>query len=958
MRAVKIISLILVSVFALFCAAVGFLIATAPGLHLLLSQAKGYFPQLTQGTFNGSVISLDAKQVVWEQAGLRFVGDFGWHIDINKLFSGEVVFNDFYIQNVRTTVKIGELTFKQSQNVDGASSADYSSPIDLRAPLPIHIQKISFKDFIIDIDTEVLDLKELQSAFHWTADGIDIPNIDLRGSWKNFPLTFKGAVSTRQDGKLLRLSDVSMNLGDNHLEVKGDVRFHATVPNLDLAMNIDAEDFSEILKGIKGQAKGRLQVRGPVLMPLINADMTVHDFSAQGASVGFLRLTGAMSAEENVSGGARVVANDIALAGLLVDSFNADFSGSQRAHELKIASKSKLFQLNASFAGALNDAMDIWKGTLSTLQVQTNYGPVSLQNQIALGFYTKELMLDVGQFCLTHPHALICLRNDLEIDLLNKKAFGLHIALEKFDLDFFKRFIPGQFNATGIVKADATLTIAQGFEGLPTGQVSLNGQSLLTRYRFEQSDFEMGFDSIQVGLANDGEKINAKWAVKITQNGVLSGDVDIIDPMKQRRLAGNLKIEKLSASLFNSLLSSGETAEGTLYGDLRLGGTLSEPQLFGQTGIRQMRVDSTKLPFEMLPSSFELTFNGNKSVLSGELKTPKGGLTLQGDADWKTLAQGSTRIAAKGVKMRVTMPPAVEFDLTTDVHCEASAEKISLNGLIDLPWARIRVYDLPASATDVSADTVRLDRPRPKSIDSSEAIPIESNLFVNIGDDVRVDAMGLKARMTGKLHVVQNNGKLGLTGQINVPHGQFKAYGQDLIVRRGEFMFAGAADNPLINLEAIRNPDKTADDVIAGVRVTGQADMPEVTIFTEPEKSQTESLSYLIRGEGLDPAGEDDNSMITSALINLGLSQGNRAIESLGNAVGISGLGVDTEGVGESSMVAVSGYVLPGLKVKYAVGLFDSLATLTLRYRVIPRLYIEAASGVDQALDVLYSFEF
>jgi len=44
--------------------------------------------------------------------------------------------------------------------------------------------------------------------------------------------------------------------------------------------------------------------------------------------------------------------------------------------------------------------------------------------------------------------------------------------------------------------------------------------------------------------------------------------------------------------------------------------------------------------------------------------------------------------------------------------------------------------------------------------------------------------------------------------------------------------------------------------------------------------------------------------------------------------------------------------------VKDAVGLFDSLATLTLRYRVIPRLYVEAASGVDQAMDVLYSFEF
>lgn len=62
--------------------------------------------------------------------------------------------------------------------------------------------------------------------------------------------------------------------------------------------------------------------------------------------------------------------------------------------------------------------------------------------------------------------------------------------------------------------------------------------------------------------------------------------------------------------------------------------------------------------------------------------------------------------------------------------------------------------------------------------------------------------------------------------------------------------------------------------------------------------------------------------------------------------------------MGDNSQLVLSGYVLPGLKVKYGVGIFDSLATLTLRYRVIPKLYVEAATGVDQALDMLYSFEF
>ena len=391
---------------------------------------------------------------------------------------------------------------------------------------------------------------------------------------------------------------------------------------------------------------------------------------------------------------------------------------------------------------------------------------------------------------------------------------------------------------------------------------------------------------------------------------------------------------------------------------MRFAGNLEEPLIYGETGIKSARLDSTKMPFEMLPSDFKLTFDGNSSNLDGLLKTPKGEIKLAGAADWRTFGEGKAVVSAKGVNLRVTLPPDVEFDLTTDVKCEASSELIKLDGLIALPWARVQVSELPPSTVEVSDDVVRVDRPRLIKKDRSQAIPIESNLFIDIGDDVRVEAMGLKARVTGKLHVIQDKGNLGLTGQISVPSGNFKAYGQDLIVRRGEFHFIGSTTNPMIDLEAIRNPERTADDVIAGVRITGTADYPQVSVFSDPVKSETEALSYLIRGEGLDPSGDSDNTMITSALINLGLSQGSQVFDSLGDAIGISGLGLDTEGVGDNSQLVVSGYVLPGLKVKYGVGIFDSLATLTLRYRVIPKLYIEAVSGVDQALDVLYSFEF
>lgn len=72
---------------------------------------------------------------------------------------------------------------------------------------------------------------------------------------------------------------------------------------------------------------------------------------------------------------------------------------------------------------------------------------------------------------------------------------------------------------------------------------------------------------------------------------------------------------------------------------------------------------------------------------------------------------------------------------------------------------------------------------------------------------------------------------------------------------------------------------------------------------------------------------------------------------------GISNLASNTEEVGNSSQVAVSGYVLLGLQIKYGIGTPDSLAALALCYRLMSRLYVEAMSGIDQALDLLYQSE-
>ena len=784
-----------------------------------------------------------------------------------------------------------------------------------------------------------------------------LQDLTVLGELRGQSLALTGAVESHGNG-IVEAPELYFAVGNNTFEFSGKADFAKDIPELDFKTKIDAPDFGLVDPNLLGSVKGTLAVTGTTRLPVINADLTARNIDYFGTTLKRGHLTGRMRSRDVVSGRLTLQLTDFKTQGVDIRKATIELRGNELRHNLTVHTEGTPISVDAKISGIYERMLGNWAGALAELKVKTAYGPVTLEKPMRLAYVPDLNRANVSKACLAHTHARLCLENDLKIDLTNRSDLRILIGLPKFDLAFIKQYFPGRFVADGIIKANADVTLPAGLSELPRGRVTVRAQDISTKYRMDLSDLKVGFNSVQLSFANAKDSIEGNWKIDIKDNGDIEGSLRMSDLFNTRTVDGALKFVAVDATLVNSFLSPGESAEGQWFGNLRFAGTLEEPLIYGRTGLFNAKLDSTKLPFEMLPSDIKLTFNGNSSTLEGHLKTPQGEVALNGSADWRTIGEGKAIVTTKGSNLRVTLPPDIEFDLTTDVTCEASSDLIKLDGAISIPWAKVSVSKLPASAVDVSDDVVRLDRPRAKKKAAGKPIPIESNLRIHIGDDVRVEAMGLKARLTGNLNVIQDNGTLGLTGQISVPTGSFKAYGQDLLVRRGEFHFVGAVANPLLDLEAIRNPDRTADDVIAGIRVTGSVDSPQVAVFPDPAKSETEALSYLIRGEGLDPSGDSDNTMITSALINLGLSQGSHVFESLGDAVGISGLGFETEGVGDSSQLVVSGYVLPGLKVKYGVGIFDSLATLTLRYRVIPRLYVEAVSGVDQALDLLYSFEF
>lgn len=905
-------------------------------------------------------------EVTSEQLYWPFTGEKQYQADDLKLkLTGKMT---DYTLSFRTAVKgqqVPPATItldgkgnEQQINIDKLSVAALEGKTELKALLDWQ-QAISWRGELTldgintaktfpDWPAKLNGLAKMRGSLYGGTWQLDIPELKLAGNVK------QNKVSV--DGKLKGNSYMQWTIPGLHLELgrnKADVKGELGVKDLNLDATIDAPGLDNALPGLGGTAKGLVNIRGTVDAPQVMADITASNLRWQELHVARVLVKGDVKSTDQLAGALNVRVERLSQPGVNVSLATLAAKGSEKQHELELRVQGEPVAGQLKLAGSFDRKEERWKGTLSDTRFTTPVGPVALNRAIALDYRNQEQKISIGPHCWTNPNAELCVPQTIDAGAQGRAVVNLN----RFDLAMLKPFMPDATQASGTFSGKADVSWDTTKEGLPQGEVTLVGRNVKVTQLVNDAPLPVAFDTLNLNAKLQSNRADLGWLIRLTNNGQFDGQVQVTDPQGRRNLGGNVNIRNFSLAMANAIFTRGEKAAGTLNANLRLGGNLQSPQLFGQMQLNGVDVEGNFMPFDMQPSQLAMSFNGTSSTLQGVVRTQRGQINLSGDADWSQINNWRARVAAQGNKVRITVPPMVRLDVSPDLVFSATPTLFTLDGRVDVPWARIVVHDLPESAVGTSSDEVMLNADLQPEKPKSTAIPINSNLIVHVGDNVRMDAFGLKARLTGDLKVTQDQQGLGLNGQITIPEGRYHAYGQDLIVRKGELLFSGPVDQPLLNIEAIRNPDATENDVTAGVRITGTADEPKAEIFSDPAMSQQEALSYLLRGQGLE-SGQSDSAAMTSALVGLGVAQSGQVVGKIGETFGVSNLALDTEGVGDSSQVVVSGYVLPGLQVKYGVGIFDSLATLTLRYRLMPKLYLEAVSGLDQALDVLYQFEF
>lgn len=787
---------------------------------------------------------------------------------------------------------------------------------------------------------------------------LDLNGIDLHGLLFNKKLQLKGDIFASSE-QALGAKNVLLLYGENRFALNGVLGDRS-----EFFAEVDAPNLQGLIPHLQAGLKGNVKMKGKLSEPELNVDLVANKVSYQDLKLNRLMLKGVLSAEKQMKGDITAQLNQLHVNGVNVAEANLSLSGSEDNHRIILNSTAEPLGMDLQLSGKFDRLQQRWQGQLTKANLQTELGGIQNDKTIAIAYQHDARNTEISPHCWLHAQVQLCFPTRFQAGIEGKVPFEI----KQLDLSMLHFYLDNNTELSGLVNAKGE---AAWFKNRsPQINLALNTAPLSIKQRVNSVMLPFIFSDVQLNAEFKENNLRLKTAIQLENNGQISGDMTMSDLAQKRTLSGALSFEKLNIRLFNPLLSNGETLNGDINARLTLGGTLKMPLLNGHLTLSDLAMQSKMMPFDIVDGGLTLHFSGMRSTLSGRVKSKESELKLSGEADWRNLAAWHTHIHATAGNFRLSLPELGKIDVSPNISVKATPQSLDLNGTIDIPWARIEVLELPESATGLSSDEVIMEgHVKPKrafalsneknSPKNGKGMAINADVSVNIGKDVRLEAYGLKTHLQGLLKVRQGNRGLGLYGQVNLHNGTFASFGQDLIIRKGLISFTGLPSQPTLDIEAIRNPAAMDNSAItAGVRASGLADNLNVNIFSDPAMAQDQALSYLLTGRGLDNNDGASSNSVAAALIGLGLSKGSKTVGSVGSAFGISDLNVSTEGIGDNTKVVVSGSLNSRLKVEYGVGLFAPLAELALRYRLAPNLYLQSISGINQAVDLLYRFEF
>ena len=890
------------------------------------------------------------------------------------------------------------IRIKRFRHVGAAGSIDAKGTVDVRKGIAWDINAVmdrfNLGYFLKDTPSVITGSVNTDGSWGKTQQIVNLKQINLSGSLKGQPLSAKGSLSAKlnlpadlgsyfkrlqsQNAEAqykqvnalidsLNADNLVLRWGDNYLTADGNAK------QLQTKINITSLD--QLSDKLAGKVTGGATLSQPAgqALPTIYIDLVGERISLPGFILRQGRVRGKLVNLANSPSQLIISAEGLDAAGQSFKNVNAAFNGTEQAHTLNIAVANEQLDISARLKGGFNRDKLSWSGAIGKGQVKSQYATLNQVQPAQLivnlpNTNSSDLKVQLAAHCwqAEDQTGKLCLRKNL---IASAASGQVDLTVQKIDTSLFSVFLPKDIDWQGKINGKAIVGWQKGKP--PTINTTLYS------------------DNGKIGLIQDGDGASVTLpykrvsliALSVPEGLKLRTDINtgrgargyaeiVVDPYKTPKpISGAVVLNELNLAILKPFFPGMRVLEGNITMAGGLGGTLDKPQFYGDVKLVNGRVAMLGLPVNLSKIGVTAKVRGTQATVDGSFNSGTGTGTLTGTIDWRQKLQAKLSII--GERLVLTQPPLLlaEVNPDIDIIVRPSDRYVNIAGAISVPSATIRPPEASEDIITQTEDAVVLDRRLIGNIDEVLAISkpwsINADIGIDLGDDINFRGFGAVIPLAGALNITQNgSGVMRAKGVVQVARRtKIDAFGQNLELNYGQVRFNGDVMKPNLSIEAV----KIINDNIVGVRVTGTTESPNIVVFNNAGLTQQQAMNALVTGRINDGSPSQISeqgfkSQVTNNLaaagLNFGLSGTRSLTNQIGQAFGLQGLTVEASGNSEDTNVNVTGYVTPDLYIRYGVGVFNAQNSLSIRYQLTRRIYIEATSAAENAVDVVYSLQF
>jgi translocation and assembly module TamB len=817
-------------------------------------------------------------------------------------------------------------------------------------------------DYPIKLTTSINQLQPERLGNYPTAElnfdiymqGKLLPQPDLRlnfvsrdSHWQNQVLSSNGELFISNTD----LHDINIQaaLLDNKLSAKGNLN----QPNSKLEWQLDLPNLSVIGADYSGQAYAEGSIEGAFDNLALRFNLKAEKLKI-AEIIKSDKLAGQVTlmASDNGEFEGELTASQLQYASNPVVDGKIEMEGTRNDHQINLTAENQDLKFESRLKGGLM-ASNHWQGAIQTLSYQAKTS-IILQKPTPLSISSDKVALQDAILKLTNGEVII---KNLLFSANELSSTGQIKSLGLADLPPILVTLPNQ------LQGDLTISGLWDIQA----KDSINGELSLWR---ESGDLSFNSPNNQLTpLGLNEAKLKAVFnqnqtTLDLTIAGKQLGDLNthlsttLTNTNKGYALLADAPFKLNSAAHLNTLAwlplpsaLSYADIDGQLSFNIDADGTIQSPNLSGAVKGQNLQLSLLSEGVALTEGTVDANFDKDQlRIKEAKWKGGEGHLTTSGSIrlgnnqpgislDWKA----DKFTALSRTDRLLTLTGVGNTTLAEDVLT------ITGNFTTDKGFIQLAEEGTPKLGDDV------IILGKAESIPEADLKILLNGLRIDLGNDFIIRGQGIDAQLIGAVTLT------GLSqyhphaeGSIQIKKGTYLAYGQVLVIEEGRFTFSGPLDNPGINLRAMRN----STPVNAGIQITGSAYTPVTKLISEPTVPDSEKLSWLVLGHGMDQTAGNDFAMLSLAAGAI-LTQGQSVPlqTQIARAAGLDEFSF-SGGDSESTALTLGKRLSSKLYLSYQKSINGLLDVARLTFNMTPRWSLRAESGTESAVDVLYTFSF